>query len=716
MNPLGSADPDRIGPYRLHGVLGEGTTGPVYFGLDDLGGTAAVKLIRSELAADRGFAERALNEAEAARTVLATGVARVLEAGTEGERPWIAAEFVAGPTLEQAVTSYGPLPEPTVRALAASLARTLEDMHAAGLVHHGLAPSGVVLTSEGPRIVGFGIARPERRLALTATDSLPVTPGYAAPELVLGQPAGPAADVFSLGAVLAYAAGGRPAYPGDRPVAVLHETVHGEPQLDAVPGELRELTARCLAKDPQARPTPADVEESTARPSSTAPSSTAGPLPAAESPWLPAPLAEYVTRREHTDSGPGAAVSDARQRPAWSRRRLLGTLAAGAAVTAAAGAGGLWLLDRHREQQAFALPPAAKTPRARPRPLPENSNSMDGEKIGPLWGPSKLVSDDPIPPLLVRDVIVFAAKGGGLAAHSVVDGERRWTAPRANARANLLSLSDALVATADASGTLRTYVAATGAPRWTADADVATLLAADEDAVYVVTRQGRLRSIGRSDARVRWTVRASGDLRTERPPLGVAANGRLLVATAAGDVFAVHTSDGRKAWRLPGQSVAEETIRPAVSDGTVVLNGHTLTARRLADGKELWTARVGPTTSTEDLRPWSKPTIHGNAVYATCGVDATALDLRDGTQTWNDHRPGSAGSPLLVAGRGVWSYAADDFGGEKRLGLVQAVDPKAFNNPVWHFDLTDKGNHWLLTGGNRVFVLDGPMLSALPVF
>ncbi|NBE54855.1 serine/threonine-protein kinase [Streptomyces boluensis] len=723
MNPLGTADPVQLGPYRLHSLLGTGTTGPVYFGRDDSGGTAAVKLIRAELAEDRAFAEHVVSGALAARPVLATGVARVLETGTEGEQPWVAAEFVAGPTLEQAVRSYGPLPEPAVRTLAGALARTLDDIHAAGLLHHDLKPAGVVLTSEGPRIVGFGTARPGRRLALTATDSLPVAAGYGAPEQILGQLTGPAADVFALGAVLAYAASGSPAFPGDHAPAVLHETVNGEPRLDDVPAELRILVTRCLAKDPHARPSLADVEAAAVpMPLEASPAPSPEPSPTTtETSWLPAPLAAYVTRREHTDHtagdpSVGAVPNSGTERPTWSRRKLLATLAAGAGVTAVAGTGGWWLLDRHREQAAFALPPAAKTPTARRRPKPEDSNGLEGQKITPLWGPSRLISADPIAPLLVRDVIVLGAKDGGIAAHSVVDGKRRWTAPGADRGANYLSLSDSLVAAADDNGTLRTYVAATGEPRWTAKADVATLLAADEDAVYVVTDQGRLRSIGRSDARIRWTVRVSGELRTERPPLGVAANGRLLVATASGDVFAVHTADGRKAWRLDGQSIAEETIRPAVADGTVYLNGHSLTARRLEDGKELWNAQVGPSTRTKDLRIWGKPTIHKNAVYATHGVDASALDLRDGTQVWNDRRPGSAGSPLIAQGRGIWSYSADDFSGEDRLGLVQAVDPSAFNTPVWEFDLKHKGKHWLMAGGNRVFVVDGPMLTALPVF
>lgn len=208
MIPLSTGDPLRLGPYRLIGTLGEGGMGKVYFGRDNAGRKAAVKVLRPELAHDQQLAQRFVREARTAQAVASTGVARVLGSQTEGGRPWIAAEFLAGPTLEEAVTAYGPLDEPCLRALAASLARTLQDIHAAHLVHRDLKPSNIVLTSRGPRVIDFGIARPEHGLTLTTTGQVPVTPGYGAPEQVLGQRVGPAADVFSLGAVLAYAAGG----------------------------------------------------------------------------------------------------------------------------------------------------------------------------------------------------------------------------------------------------------------------------------------------------------------------------------------------------------------------------------------------------------------------------------------------------------------------------------------------------------------------------
>nr|WP_306279468.1 phosphotransferase [Streptomyces samsunensis] len=132
MKPLGTGDPLRLGPYRLIGVLGAGGMGLVYLGRDGQGRTAAVKVLRPEVAHDTHMAQRFVREAHAAQAVTGDGVARVLAARTEGGRPWIATEFLAGPTLDQAVERYGALEEPAVRALGAALVRTLHDIHGPG--------------------------------------------------------------------------------------------------------------------------------------------------------------------------------------------------------------------------------------------------------------------------------------------------------------------------------------------------------------------------------------------------------------------------------------------------------------------------------------------------------------------------------------------------------------------------------------------------------
>ncbi|MER6620354.1 PQQ-binding-like beta-propeller repeat protein [Streptomyces sp. NPDC000931] len=106
-----------------------------------------------------------------------------------------------------------------------------------------------------------------------------------------------------------------------------------------------------------------------------------------------------------------------------------------------------------------------------------------------------------------------------------------------------LSLSDRLVA-ADRDGTLVTFVASTGEPKWTSPARAASLLAADTEAVYVITEDGRVRAIGRSDAKVRWTVQVDADLGRKAASRGLAAQRRLVITAADGSVVALDTADG----------------------------------------------------------------------------------------------------------------------------------------------------------------------------
>ena len=159
-------DPQRIGDYRLIGRLGEGGMGQVFLARSDRGRTVAVKLVRAELADQEEFRARFRQEVRAALRVGGEWTAPVLDADTEAATPWVATGYIAGPSLQQVVAgSATPLPERTVRILAAGLARALQAIHSAGIIHRDLKPSNVLLTIDGPRVIDFGIAR-----ALEAVD------------------------------------------------------------------------------------------------------------------------------------------------------------------------------------------------------------------------------------------------------------------------------------------------------------------------------------------------------------------------------------------------------------------------------------------------------------------------------------------------------------------------------------------------------------------
>ncbi|MCP2257730.1 Serine/threonine protein kinase [Streptoalloteichus tenebrarius] len=255
MQPLSADDPDRVGGYALLGRLGRGAMGAVYLARSRGGRPVAVKVVKAELAEDPTFRERFRREVASARAVGGFWTAAVVDADTEAPRPWFASEYVAGPTLHEAVTRHGPLPEHAVRLLGAGLAEALVAIHGAGLVHRDLKPGNVLLGADGPRVIDFGISRALERAGLTMTGMFFGTPGFFSPEQTTGDEIGPPSDVFSLGAVLVFAATGVGPFGDGHTTAMLYRVVHAEPDLSRLTPGLRALVGPCLAKNPAARPT-----------------------------------------------------------------------------------------------------------------------------------------------------------------------------------------------------------------------------------------------------------------------------------------------------------------------------------------------------------------------------------------------------------------------------------------------------------------------------
>ncbi|MFG2192068.1 PQQ-binding-like beta-propeller repeat protein [Streptomyces sp. NPDC048639] len=307
---LESGDPRRVGPYRIVARLGSGGMGRVYLGRSPGGRAVAVKVIRPDLAADPQFRIRFAREAEAAGAVSGAFTAAVVDADPHGEPPWLATVHVPGVSLTDAVARYGVLPEPSLLALGAGLAEAVQAIHAAGLVHRDLKPSNVLLASDGPKVIDFGIAVAAESSALTRSGVVLGTPGYMAPEQVTGRRAGPLSDVFALGAVLAFAATGQGPFGRGSLHALGYRVVHEEPGLDAVPPGLRPLVARCLAKDPAGRPAvSALLDDLAGRLLAQPTGGSAGgggdtvTLALKGSRWLPAPIARAVDRAGTTGEG-----------------------------------------------------------------------------------------------------------------------------------------------------------------------------------------------------------------------------------------------------------------------------------------------------------------------------------------------------------------------------------------------------------------------------
>ena len=270
-------DPRLVGPYWIVGRLGSGGMGQVFLGRSPGGRLVAVKVVRAELAEQAEFRSRFAREVAAARTVSGLFTASVVDADIAAPTPWLATAYVPGPSLADTVASHGPLPASSVRALAAGLAEGLGAIHAAGIVHRDLKPSNVLLAEDGPRIIDFGIARAVEATVLTGTGVVFGSAAFMSPEQARGNRVGPPSDVFSLGAVLAFAATGQGPFGSGSGPTLMYRVVFAPPDINGLPADLRPLVERCLAKDPGQRPTTQQflAELNTGRP---------------EAGWLPGPV------------------------------------------------------------------------------------------------------------------------------------------------------------------------------------------------------------------------------------------------------------------------------------------------------------------------------------------------------------------------------------------------------------------------------------------
>nr|BFE32358.1 hypothetical protein GCM10010200_046090 [Actinomadura rugatobispora] len=305
--------------------------GRVFFGRSPGGRPVAVKFIRSEYAHRRRFRARFAREVEAARRIGGFHTALVIDADPDADPPWMVTAYIPGPSLQRAVDEHGPLDLQAVRTLGAGLAEGLLAIHACGLVHRDLKPGNVILAADGPRIIDLGVVGTQDADRMTATGAVLGTYAYMSPEQVNGDPAGPASDVFALGSVLGFAAGGRSPFGAETVAATLHRITGGPPDLGDIPVEngYRDLIAGCLAKDPAARPELPDI---LAR--------LAGSWP--DGNWLPAAVMNMIHSTESESIGAlksGTGETDPRMHhqstldPGRGRRlRPRAVLVAGAAV------------------------------------------------------------------------------------------------------------------------------------------------------------------------------------------------------------------------------------------------------------------------------------------------------------------------------------------------------------------------------------------------
>ncbi|MBS2532563.1 serine/threonine protein kinase [Catenulispora sp. NF23] len=264
-----SETPDRIGRYTVSRRLGAGGMGEVFLAYSPAGEPVAVKLIRADRL-DQQTRARFEQEALKARTIVGTSrVAHFLDADPYDEpRPWLAMEYVPGPTLDAFIDAAGSLPPLLVASLGALLAEALAAVHAVGLLHRDLKPGNVILGEDGPVIIDFGLAAfADGRSSLSHAGMQIGTPVTMPPEQANGQTqVTPGADVYGLGTVLLYAAAGHYPYSGVTRDVILTRVASPdvEPELSGLPSQLAPLLSAMLAHDPASRPSLDQVTEACA--------------------------------------------------------------------------------------------------------------------------------------------------------------------------------------------------------------------------------------------------------------------------------------------------------------------------------------------------------------------------------------------------------------------------------------------------------------------
>ncbi|MEU3848616.1 protein kinase [Streptomyces sp. NPDC029554] len=275
------------GRYRLVESIGQGGMGRVWRAADEiLDRQVAVKEMRIDgLDAEdsRTRRERTLREARATARIDHPNVVRIYDVVDEGERLWIVMELVAGRSLERVLAEEGPLGPCETARIGLGLVAALRQVHERGVLHRDIKP-GNVLVEDASAVAGsgraerdvpatrsrararrvvltdFGIAAIQDAKALTMVGMLVGSPDYMAPERISGRPQGPPSDIWSLGATLCAALGGRSPFSRDTTLATLHAVLYEEPDLPSAAGPLREILASLLEKDPSTRPTLEDLE------------------------------------------------------------------------------------------------------------------------------------------------------------------------------------------------------------------------------------------------------------------------------------------------------------------------------------------------------------------------------------------------------------------------------------------------------------------------
>ncbi len=305
MEPLRPKDPKKIGPFTIIARLGSGGMGSVYLGKKGID-QYAIKVINSSLLSDKNARKRFSAEVETLRKLDSEFIAKIVEADVDADDPWLAMEFVNGPSLKELVTEKGPVRPDDWRSLAGNLITALQELQSKGVIHRDIKPSNILVTANGPKLIDFGISKALDQTSITSTGSVVGSPAWLAPEQLEGTGITSAADAFSMGSVLAFAATGQSPWGDETTLSaptIFKRILDSEPDLEALEPFQQDLVLGLMHPRPSARLSPTEASRKLTNKS-------------------------MSTREKQKDSSPSIKAS--------SRRGLFGVIAGIAAVAVVA--------------------------------------------------------------------------------------------------------------------------------------------------------------------------------------------------------------------------------------------------------------------------------------------------------------------------------------------------------------------------------------------
>jgi serine/threonine-protein kinase len=263
MNDQSFSDPrigTKIDEYQIEALLGEGGMGRVYraTGLD--GAPVALKLVKEDYARDETFRRRFHREARIAQTVKHSNVVPVLATGEFQGLPYMTQRFVKGMSLDERVKRDGPLALGTAVQIANDVARGLEALWAAGMVHRDVKPANILLDEQGQAyITDFGLAKDIQGSLLTLPGQALGSMDYMSPEQIRGEEVSAASDIYALGCVIYECLCGRPPFAHVQGMRILWAHLQDPPPdprtlRPDLSGEFSQALLQALEKESDKRP------------------------------------------------------------------------------------------------------------------------------------------------------------------------------------------------------------------------------------------------------------------------------------------------------------------------------------------------------------------------------------------------------------------------------------------------------------------------------